>query len=400
MARSPINPRHLRVISVVLGLVAIALLVWALFGGDGGASRVSYPNFLEMLDSGRVASATIAPDEVTFTLTGDETTYRTDNPAAPDFRERLLMAGVEVSDAASAGDVFNLLLDILFYGIIIGGGVFALWKAISVSRSTFKVVHSGGVRLADVAGMDQLKRELLYAVEVLNDPKKRTAKGIRQVKGIVLEGPPGNGKTLLARALATETDVAFIATKGADFQSAFMSLGARKIRMLFAKARRHAPCIVFIDEFDSIGERRNYAGTGIDKENNRIITAMLNEMDGFTPSDGVLVIAATNSYRSLDPALVRPGRFDLKFTVGNPDHATRMQLVAMYARGKTLATGLTSNALADATEGLSCAAIETLLNEAAALADMEGAPSISATHLKRAADKVGVQLVGSPAGTL
>ena len=238
------------------------------------------------------------------------------------------------------------------------------------SRNTFKVVRRTGVTFADVAGMEGPKRELRRLVEVLKDPAGYAKRGVRPVKGVILEGPPGNGKTLFARALAQEAGVNFIATKGADFQSAFMSLGARKIRMLFAKAARHKPCIVFIDEFDSIGERRNYAGTGIDKENNRIITAMLNEMDGFAANDGILVVAATNSYRSLDPALVRPGRFDVKLTVGNPDAATRRELVALYTqgRGRALDPSLSPEELAAAFEGLSCAAIETCLNGAAAAA--------------------------------
>ena len=168
------------------------------------------------------------------------------------------------------------------------------------------------------------------------------------------------------------------------------------------KAARHKPCIVFIDEFDSIGERRNYAGTGIDKENNRIITAMLNEMDGFAANDGILVVAATNSYRSLDPALVRPGRFDVKLTVGNPDAATRRELVELYTQGRdrALDPSLSPEELVAAFDGLSCAAIETCLNGAAAAA-MEadgtsgaGAPSgaITMELVRTAAEKADVRL--------
>ena len=164
--------------------------------------------------------------------------------------------------------------------------------------------------------------------------------------------------------------------------------------MLFSKANRNKPCIIFIDEFDSIGERRNYAGTGIDKENNRIITAMLNEMDGFVANNGLLVIAATNSFASLDPALVRPGRFDLKYHIGDPDLNTRIQLVKLYTNGKVLSPELNENNLASCFDGLSCSAIEALLNEATAIAlqDPKAAGIINYEHIKLAASKIGCKL--------
>ena len=143
-----------------------------------------------------------------------------------------------------------------------------------------------------------------------------------------------------------------------------MSLGAKKLKMLFDKAGRNKPCIIFIDEFDGIGERRNYDGTGIDKENNRIITTMLNEMDGFEGKDGILVIAATNSYSSLDEALIRPGRFDLKYTISNPDRKTREELIRLYTKEKQLAKEVLPDRLADIFSGLSCSAIEAIINEA------------------------------------
>ncbi|MGN1189414.1 MAG: ATP-binding protein, partial [Candidatus Ornithospirochaeta sp.] len=191
-----------------------------------------------------------------------------------------------------------------------------------------------------------------------------TKEGKKKIKGIILEGPPGNGKTLFARALAEESGVNFIATKGADFQGAVMGLGAMKVKMLFKKARNKKPCIIFIDEFDSIGEKRNYAGSGIDKENNRILTTLLNEMDGFSGGNGVLVVAATNSFQSLDPALIRPGRFDLKYTISNPDHKTRMELLKIYGKDKTFSSELTPEILSTVFDGLSSSAIESVLREA------------------------------------
>lgn len=399
--RRSVNPRTRRILAAALAVMAVALLAWALFGGPAG-TYMSYPDFMDELEAGNVATATIGDGSVSFTLAGDDAAYYTDNPERDGFKERLLLAGVEVGSAAGADDVFNLVLDVLFYAFFFGTVGAVAVSLVRYSRNTFKVVRRTGVTFADVAGMEGPKRELRRLVEVLKDPAGYAKRGVRPVKGVILEGPPGNGKTLFARALAQEAGVNFIATKGADFQSAFMSLGARKIRMLFAKAARHKPCIVFIDEFDSIGERRNYAGTGIDKENNRIITAMLNEMDGFAANDGILVVAATNSYRSLDPALVRPGRFDVKLTVGNPDAATRRELVELYTqgRGRALDPSLSPEELVAAFGGLSCAAIETCLNGAAAAA-MEadgtsgaGAPSgaITMELVRTAAEKADVRL--------
>lgn len=378
-----------------IGIIAIILVALTPLVPEDRGTYVSYGTFMDWVAEGAVEQAVISTDRVAFSLAGDEELYRTDNPGSPDFRERLLIAGVAVETDAGAMAAFDALVDIVFYAMFLGTLGFLAYKLASYSRNTFKVVRGTKTSFDDIAGMEQPKRELMRVVAALKNPKSFQAKGVRPIKGIVLEGPPGNGKTLFARALASEAKVNFIATKGADFQSAFMSLGSRKIRTLFRKARKHRPCIVFIDEFDSIGERRNYAGTGIDKENNRIITAMLNEMDGFSASDGVLVVAATNSYRSLDPALVRPGRFDLKFTIGNPDAQTRAELVRLYTEraGRTLSPDLAQERLTEAFEGLSCAEVEAVLNTAAsdALA-VRGEALITAEGVHDAALRTGVRL--------
>ena len=380
------------VIAVVCAVAAVAVLVWSLW--ETPSTPMAYQEFAQKVAQQQVDEAQISQDSVYFTLKDDEThaLYRTDNPDSPDLKERLLVGGAQVTSSADAGDVVDTLINLLLDAFILGTFGIAIYKLASYSRNTFKVVRKTGVTFDDIAGMDGLKREMRQVVGVLKDPAAARRLGVRPVKGIVLEGPPGNGKTLFAKALAQEAGVNFIATKGADFQSAFMSLGARKIRSLFKKAGKHRPCIVFIDEFDSIGERRNYAGTGIDKENNRIITAMLNEMDGFTTKDGILVVAATNSYRSLDPALVRPGRFDLKYTVSNPDVKTREELIRIYSQGKSLAKELAPARLALLFEGASCADVEATLNEAAMLAVLEKAEVITLELVIRAAEKVGVKL--------
>ena len=385
---SPFPARRL-ILGALAVILCVAALVVAFMPSSG--TQVSYPQFVSELQAGKVTQARIGDSQVSYWLEGDDQEYITDNPDYDGFKADLLLAGVEVEEE-SAQDTFLLVTDVLFYGVFFGVLIWGAYKALTFQRSTFKVVRRTGVSFADIAGMESLKRELTQVVDMMKNPQAYAARGIRPPRGVVLEGPPGNGKTLFAKALATECGVRFIATRGADFQSALMSLGARKIRSLFQTARKKRPCIVFIDEFDSIGERRNYAGTGVDKENNRIITTMLNEMDGFSTTDGVLVIAATNSYASLDGALVRPGRFDLKYTVGMPDAATRRELVRIYTKGRVLASNVTSELLVSWTAGLSCAAIEALLNEAQSLALLSESCVIDRDDVIRAAEKVQVHL--------
>ena len=379
-------------ILILLAVLLIGCGVWA-FGGLNQGTAVPYPGFLADLEAGKISQVDIYKDRLTFKTTDSGTLYRTDNPDRDGFKEQLLLEEtIKVTDHTKEEDGLTYYLDLVFDVFFIGLLGFGVYKLVSLYRSTFRVVHHTGIKFDRIAGMDNVKRDMTLVVNFLKNPKEAAAKGIRPIKGIILEGPPGNGKTLFARALAEECGVNFIATKGADFQSALMSMGAMKIKLLFSKARRSRPCIIFIDEFDSIGERRNYAGSGIDKENNRIITTMLNEMDGFMPSSGILVIGATNSYQSLDPALIRAGRFDLKYHIGNPDTETRKELIRLYTAGRGLSPELSEGRLAEIFKDLSAAEIETVLNESASIAYAAGGRDITADDISEAAAKIGVKI--------
>lgn len=360
----------------ILTVILLIIIIFSIVITKGNkATYMQYKEFYENLEEGNISKVIIEDNKIEFNKKDDTNLFYTENPNSSNLKEKILLNGIEVEEESSEQFV-NILADGIFLVFFIGlfgiGGI----KLLELKHKTFKVVKNTNVTFEDIAGMTDLKNEMIKIVDVLKDPKKYKEIGIRQTKGIILEGNPGNGKTMFAKALANEAKVNFIATKGADFQSAMMSMGSRKIKTLFKKARKHKPCIIFIDEFDGIGEKRNYAGTGVDKENNRIITAMLNEMDGFESGDGILVIAATNSYASLDPALIRPGRFDLKFNIPNPDTETRLKLIEMYTAKKKLSDEIDKNKLADAFDNLSCSAIETILNEASMIAITESRPNI------------------------
>lgn len=348
-------------------------------------TKVPYSTFIEERKEGLVTSAVIYSDRITYKLSSSDKTYSTSNPSSPTIKEELLLENTDVKEAEedTFDKVANIIVDIVFLSIF----GFAFYRLFSYSTKTFRVVRHTGVTFKDIVGMDEVKEEILASIQAIENNSS-----LRPVKGILLEGPPGNGKTLFARALAEECNIKFIAAKGADFQGALMGLGPFKVKMLFNKARRNKPCIIFIDEFDSIGEKRNYNGSGIDKENNRILTTLLNELDGFEQQSQIIVIAATNSFESLDPALVRPGRFDLKFTIPNPDAKGREELVTLYLKSTPLLDSLTPEMLSSLFNGLSAAAIETIINECRSLSIRKGTGGITKEILIEATRKTGIKV--------
>lgn len=342
--------------------------------------ELPYSHFYDLVQNKKVLSAKISEDEIYFKT--EEKEFRTQNPDSPTLKEFLLRNGVAVQTEKSAAALVSLALDILFYAIFFAViiGVFRKF----ISPNTFKVVRKTGVKFSDVVGMEGLKRDMAQVMEIMKNPREWEKKGVRLPKGILLEGEPGNGKTLFAKALAGEASVNFIPAKATDFESMFMAIGPLKVKLLFAKARRRAPCIVFIDEFDGIGTRRNYSGSAIETENTRIVTALLNELDGFEPTKGVLVVAATNSVQALDSALIRPGRFDARFKVPYPDESARVQLVQKYTKAKNRAASCSDQKLAQLFEGFSCAKIESVLNKAALLASQAGRPEFTLQDIEAA----------------
>ena len=358
------NKLLLIIFILLIGLCAY----YFLFSEKSAYKKVSYSEFYESVNQNEVIKAELSENKILYELK-DGTKLETQNPSSPSLKEFMLLHDVEIQQQADSSEIISTVFDVIFYLFFFGIIIIAFRKFIS--PNTFKVVHKTGVKFENIVGIENIKKDMTQIVKMMQNPAEYAKKGMRLPKGLLLEGAPGNGKTLFAKALAGESKVNFIPAKATDFESMFMAIGPMKVKLLFRKARKKAPCIVFIDEFDGIGTVRNYSGSAIETENTRIVTALLNELDGFEKTDGVLVIAATNSIKALDPALIRPGRFDAKLTVPYPDFEARKQLVQMYCKGKNPASECSPEKLARMFENFSCAKIETVLNRASLIANQQ-----------------------------
>lgn len=257
----------------------------------------------------------------------------------------------------------NLILSFIFI-------LFAILLVRNIASSNadgkkYKVVKSTNINFDQIAGMAEAKKEVQTYIDIMRNHKQYMEHGVRIPKGIILEGSPGNGKTLLAKAIATEMEVSFLQANAADIGGILVGKGSQDLKKIFRHARKNKPCIVFLDEIDAIGRKRVDSGSDANNDGNRTVTSLLTELDGFDDNEGIFVIAATNRIDSMDDALVRPGRFDRKITIKNPDYKTRLELIKMYTKNKALSSTINTNDLAWKFSGLSCADIENCINEAA-----------------------------------
>jgi cell division protease FtsH len=376
--------------------VIIAVLLVVLFdlfqpgGIQHSATNVAYSDFVSEMNNGHIRSVSIAGHQVTGTLT-DGHAFQTYTPEDPTLAQRLTDKGVQVS-AKPDDDGVNLMHLISWFPMLLLVGVWIFFmrqmqsgggRAMGFGKSRARMLteKQGRVTFEDVAGIDEAKSELQEIVEFLKDPQKFQRLGGKIPKGVLLVGPPGTGKTLLARAIAGEANVPFFTISGSDFVEMFVGVGASRVRDMFEQGKKNAPCIIFIDEIDAVGRHGN-------DEREQTLNQMLVEMDGFESNEGVILIAATNRPDVLDPALLRPGRFDRQVVVPNPDVLGREKILRVHMRKVPLASDVDPKVIARGTPGFSGADLANLVNEAALLAARMGKRTVAMLEFENAKDKV------------
>ena len=401
--------RNFRGLGIYVFILLIIVFVWRAFGSNGlNTNTCTMTEFQQELDSDQVKSIVIRQNEEV--PTGNLTIVLNDGSreqmSVSDVKEiesMLKKANFEdytLKDVPGENVWIQLLPTLLMAGVLIffimsmsaqsGGGSNSKMMNFGKSRAKMTMGENVNVKFSDVAGLSEEKEELEGMVDFLKDPAKYTKLGARIPKGVILVGPPGTGKTLIAKAVAGEAGVPFFSISGSDFVEMFVGVGASRVRDMFAEAKRHAPCIVFIDEIDAVGRRRGTGMGGGHDEREQTLNQMLVEMDGFGVNEGIIVIAATNRVDILDPALLRPGRFDRKVYVGRPDVGGREQILNVHAKNKPLADDVDLKQIAQTTAGFTGADLENLLNEAAIIAAKDKRMYICQNDIKRAFIKVGI----------
>ena len=385
--------------------IIIALLLVALFnmfqgtGSHPTASTISFTQFNQEVMQGDVKAVTIQGSQIKGQLSNGQgfTTY---TPNDPDPVQRMLAHNVQIKvQPADQGmpTLMSIFINWFPMLLLIGVWIFFLrqmqsggGKAMGFGKSRAKLLteRTGRVTFEDVAGVDEAKEELKEIVDFLRDPQKFQRLGGRIPKGVLLVGPPGTGKTLLARSIAGEANVPFFTISGSDFVEMFVGVGASRVRDMFEQAKKNAPCIVFIDEIDAVGRHRGAGLGGGNDEREQTLNQLLVEMDGFEANEGVILIAATNRPDVLDPALLRPGRFDRHVVVPNPDLAGREKILRVHLRKVPLAPDVDPRVIARGTPGFSGADLANLVNEAALLAARRGKRVVTMPELEDAKDKV------------
>ncbi len=390
-------------IAAALILFAVAVLAIWIFS-PSGSQPLDESKFYEAVMAGRVQELTLTPDEIGFsirgTLSASGGSFTTYVLADPDLLKMLRDQGVSVTAEQASESFISLLLPLLILLVVGAGFIFFMRRMqrdgsqlLSLRRSRAKLSpKTGKITFKDVAGVEEAKQELEEIIEFLREPTKFQRLGGKIPKGVLLMGPTGTGKTLLARAVAGEADVPFFSVSGSDFVEMFVGIGASRVRDLFAQGRKHAPCIVFIDEIDAVGRQRGTGVGGGHDEREQTLNQLLVELDGFESHDGMIVIAATNRPDVLDPALLRPGRFDRQVVVDRPDVRGREQIIRVHARRLPLGADVELDVIARGTPGFSGAELANLVNEAALHAAGQRGESVSQNDFEHAKDKV---LMGS-----
>jgi len=364
---------------------------------------VPYSEFEQLLGQDKIAEVTVSDQHITGKLKSPEKgkSIVVANLVPPEIAERLDKYGVKYprqQESTFLRDLMSWIVPALvFFGIWFllvrrmanqtGGGL-GSFMAIGKSRARIYVENKTGVTFKDVAGVEEAKAELQEVVEFLKDPKKYGRLGARVPKGVLLVGPPGTGKTLLARAVAGEAGVAFFSISGAEFVEMFVGVGAARVRDLFEQARLKAPAIIFIDELDALGRARGAGGLGGHDEREQTLNQLLVELDGFDPSTGLVLLAATNRPEILDPALLRAGRFDRVVLVDRPDKPGRLQILQVHARKVKLGADVDLDKIAASTPGFSGADLANLVNEAALLATRRGADAVNGADFAEAIERM------------
>lgn len=404
----------------ILPWIVVLLLLSSLFPflmKNGGSKELTYSQFMTVLKDEKVTNVTVTPNSYVAKVEGsykknskgDKVNFTTIVPKTDKELDSLVQiledknVKVKVTDANSDNMIWNIVGSILPYVLLLGGMFWVFKnvngaaggnnKAFEFGNSRAKLERNSKTRFTDVAGADEEKEELTELVAFLKNPKKFTEMGAKIPRGVLLVGPPGTGKTLLARAVAGEANVPFYSISGSEFVEMFVGVGAGRVRDMFKKAKENAPCIIFIDEIDAVGRQRGTGVGGGHDEREQTLNQLLVEMDGFEGNEGVIILAATNRADVLDPALLRPGRFDRQIRVSNPDKRARSQILKVHARNKHFAPDVDFDNIAQRTPGFSGAELANVLNEAALLAVRSGHQMITLSDVDEAIDRV----IGGPA---
>ena len=397
-----------------ISLIVVVVLVWFLLDGQHlNQDDYNYAQFKQELADDEIKSVEVQPNrvyptgrlDIVKTDKSEETLYVLDVSEAQSLMDKEKFTSYVVNDIPAENWLMNLLPLLLVFGAMFilfmivmnnqaaGGGGGSKMMNFGKSRAKMTTDENHNVTFENVAGLREEKEDLEEIVDFLKEPRKYTRLGARIPKGVLLVGPPGTGKTLLAKAVAGEAGVPFFSISGSDFVEMFVGVGASRVRDLFEDAKKNAPCIVFIDEIDAVARRRGTGMGGGHDEREQTLNQLLVEMDGFGVNEGIIVMAATNRVDILDPAILRPGRFDRKVMVGRPDVQGREEILKVHAKGKPLSEEINLRQIAQTTAGFTGADLENLLNEAAIIAAKDNRVYLMQDDIKKAFVKVGIGAV-------